>query len=324
VRRATGSERFARWARVTLAVPGMLTGAYERSRAALESFDRLLPPILEATIPDRPTREHVRGSLRAWSVKGNELIGGFSAMACIRHPVDTAVLGSAFARLYDDLLDESAGHRGLASRLAVLFDGGEFHPADDLERLLGALYESVAARLGRPRSDPIFDALTRLHAYQSRSLAQRGDRLSTAELDEITREKGGLSLTVLCCLARPSMSAEEAALIGDVGATLQLLDDYTDREVDRRNAVRTPVTLGQVGRAELERAIAGLEPALREFYGAGAARRFLGEFYLLMLIASVPGRRTHESAARRGRSGAGLPILVLRGPSTVLSEYADG
>jgi hypothetical protein len=288
----------------------------------LRAFDRLMPPILDGALADGVLRDHVRGALRVWSVKGGHIIAAYAAMAGLPHPTDLSVLAGSFGRLYDDLLDE-ARRPGITDRLDALLQGRAFVPADDLEGLLATLYAAIAERLARPQDDPVHAVLRRLHYYQVRSRPYRGHLMSDAELHEVTARKGALSLTLLCCLVRPDMPVEEQLVIGGLGATLQLIDDYQDFDIDRRRGITTPATRCRIGVLDLSRRILAAEPEFRRLYGARAARPFLDELWLFLPIAFMARHRPCGRPGRPGRSRCPLWLLVRRGHSPLALESTD-
>lgn len=327
-----------RCAEALAATPGLLLRARTRARAALDAFHRVLAPILAETIIDAETRAWVHASLRAWSVKGSHIIGSYARMAGVPDPVELAALASAFARLYDDLLDQER-RPGFAAQAAAIFSGQEIDPADDYDRLLETLFQETSRRLGRPPGDPLFAAFSALHEYQIRSLAQRGDGLTLTELSDITWGKGAFSLMVLFCLARAGMPAAEQHLTARLGAALQLLDDYQDAPVDRARGISTLATRRETTLGDIAGRIAQLEPGIRAFYGDTRARPFLHEIYLSLVIAVVARHRarllaltrswrSHQPrsprwAAKPARPRSALAVLIARGPDTVASGRAS-
>ncbi|HUZ36299.1 MAG TPA: class 1 isoprenoid biosynthesis enzyme [Streptosporangiaceae bacterium] len=282
-----------------------------------------LEPILRQAVNDETVLARLRASLRVWSVKGSHIIGSYARMANIEHPVELTVLGCAFGRLYDDLLDEP-GRPGAADLATSLFRGQGFVPEDDYERLFQTLYLEIYRRLSRPPADPIHGALERLHQYQLRSRHQYGDELPTAELGELIREKGAHTLLVMFCLARAGMCGAEQELVTDLGATLQLLDDYQDCVSDRARGISTLSTRGTVTLLDIGHQILSMEPGFCRFYGPRRARRFLSELFVFLGIAlAARYRRPVPSPVRAGRGQPPLRVLIARGPHVDRSRAAD-
>jgi hypothetical protein len=308
-----------RIARTTGPIGAVLTAAHRRCVGSLAAFEAAVAPILTAAIRDPDELRYVASALRAWAVKGSHIMGSYADMADIPFPAETCAVGAAFARIYDDLLDDT--HRvDFAARVGALFAQADFTPTDDMECALHALFRDLERRLGRDNHDPIYSAARELHRYQTMSCGQRTGTLSPTEVDAVTLGKGGLSLVVLFALVRPAMSRPERALIEQLGGTLQLLDDYQDRVVDRRRATHTPATDGRLRLIDIHRRLRGASPELYRFYGP-RARRFLRELYLFQLVALLGLVRSWLFAPRpvpaTARDQAPLRVLLQRGGSVV-------
>ncbi|MEO3923328.1 hypothetical protein ABGB07_05645 [Micromonosporaceae bacterium B7E4] len=300
----------------------ILRRAGRRARETMSVYDKIVDPVVRATV-DNPFRAAALGhTLRAWSVKGSHVIGSYCRMAGVPFPVATAVLGSCFARVYDDLLDaRPKDDHDVADRIATMIAGGPFAPRSEIEELLRWLYQELSDRLDRDRRDPIYRALAELHGYQARSCPAAGAGLAVAELRRMSVRKGALSLVVLFALATRDMADRERALVGELGGCLQLLDDYQDREVDRRLGIATPATAGRLELWEIFRELRRIEPHLCAYYGP-EARRFLDEVYLFLAVSAVGRvrlrlRSPRWSGLRRGGARSALRVLVERGGTVV-------
>lgn len=279
-------RRMPRSVAVAAVLPAATVRTWRETRARASTFTALVDPILEASVADPHWRAEVRRPLHQWALKGGYMVGAYARLATLPSQDPLALLCGAAGRLYDDLL-EAGTDASLASRLTELFDGGEFEPSDDLQRLLAALHFEIRRRLARPVSDRIFRALSELHAYQLLSDRQRDATIAAAGLADITFHKGALTVEVLYALAREGMSARERELVHLVGGTLQLLDDYQDRAPDTRAGFTTKATRGEIHWRDLWKRLNGLEGQLAGYYGPRRAARFVDEARLQLLAAGV-------------------------------------
>jgi hypothetical protein len=247
----------------------------------VNTYNDVVAPIVAQTITDHQFGAHVRDVLRCAGIKVSYLIHSYSVMAGVPFNTELSVLGGAFTRLYDDLMDDS-DDLTLDGRLTDLFHGRPFVPSTELECLLEQLHNAISSRLARPGDDPIYVALTALHDYQIRSRVQRDPAISRPSLEQITVGKGGLGLVALCALMRPAMIATERDLLMSLGATLQLLDDYVDVELDRQSGRTTLMSRGDSTLADVTDRLRALRPALFAFYGKGAGQ-FIGGLYFHIL-----------------------------------------
>jgi hypothetical protein len=117
------------------------------------------------------------------------------------------------------------------------------------------------------------------------------------------------------------MSLRERELMMAAGEVLQLLDDYTDVDLDRRMGITTLVVLGQADLTEVARRLAELCPRLYVFYGKEGAAQFAAVLYFLLAAALVkrrrPWRRTGPAKNRRHRKRAPVWTLVTGGGGVV-------
>jgi hypothetical protein len=303
------------------ALPHTIRSARGNAEDFARTYERVVKPILEDTVRDQPVRYQIHDALLAVSTKLSFLIAGYAAMASAQFHIELAVLGSSLARVYDDLFDEVGGP-GLDDRLAELFHGGEFAPVNDVELLFLHLYREADARLGRSADDPVYSSLIGLHRYQIMSRQQKDPLISPEMLTEVTLGKGGHGLAVLFAMMRPSMGAAEHRLIMELGGTLQLLDDYQDFELDRRNGVYTAATCHRLDLSHITSRLSQLRLALVDFYGRRQARRFLAVVYATLWISFLrrrwprlgtrvpPPRRRHHEASP-------LSVLVTPGDNVV-------
>jgi len=287
-----------------------------------EGFELLVTPIIEEAIADRLARDRIHDSLLATSIKLSFLMRGYASMANVRFRIDVSVLGSAIARLYDDLLDE-IGAPGVGPRLGLLFRDETFVPEDAAEDLFGRLYREAERRMARSRSDAVYLSLAKLHEYQIRSGQQKDHAISDEDLWEITAGKGGHGLAVLFCMMRPAMGEAERGLILELGGALQLLDDYQDVALDQLSGICTEATRASV---ELSDVVARLKLSgrnLAEFYGRGHARTFMAVVYATLWISFLRrrlpqvGTRSPGQLARMPKRASALNVLVIPGDNLV-------
>jgi hypothetical protein len=268
-------------------------------------------------ISDVRLRGHIRDSLRFASVKFGYVIASYTRMAGFRCDPELSALGGAFGRLYDDLVD-NGDERMLDDRLAALFHGGAFTASTDLERLLEEIYHTIDAALSRPRSDPIYATLIALHEYESLSRRQRDPAISRAALGKISRGKGGLGTVALFALMRPNMGTFERELIMEVGEVCQMIDDYVDHAVDRRNGIITAMTCGETDLSDVGERLRTVHSRLLEFYGGAGARQFVGVLYLMLVLGFCARRGLFWVSPRPGswrRIRKPMLILMSRGES---------
>jgi hypothetical protein len=188
------------------------------------------------------------------------LLAAYAATARVPFRADLAMLGGAVARVYDDLVDGEDGDDDWAT---ALFRGEPLAPRTDLERLLGDLYAELERRLGRDRDDPVYAELLALHDNQVRSRQQRDPAISPALLADITRAKGGHAMAVFAGLLHPAMNSAQLAAVRELGAVLQVLDDYLDVGADRLAGITTVATSGELTLAQVCRPMRALRPRLR-------------------------------------------------------------
>ncbi|SEM21200.1 hypothetical protein SAMN05414137_120180 [Streptacidiphilus jiangxiensis] len=293
-----------------------------------------MAPVL-ARQPDTDTvHAGLHATLRAWSAKGGHLVAAYcraSGVPFTRHAAEVTALGCAFARLYDDLLDDSAG-TGFAERAGLLFAHRPWTPAGPLEALAGDLFHTLERRLGRRPDDPLYAALTAVHYYQCRSARQTSPLVTRAELEEVTWGKGAATLTVLFSLARPRMGAQERAAVAELGAALQLCDDHHDRDADAALGIATLPGVGACDPAGLVERLAAAQARLAGVHGPRAARRVVDEAHVFLLLSTVGRAASRLRAAARSDApshAAGAPgsagrtpgnawaALLLRGRSAV-------
>lgn len=319
-RRQSGAVRTT--VRALSAAPTVLRAAWHDAQLCCAAFDEVVLPLVAAETPKGPERDRLGAALRAWSAKGGHMVAACCRAAGRRFTGEHAAvsaLGCAFARLYDDLLDEP-GRTGFAERAGRLFAGRPWTPRDPLEALAGALFSTLEQRLGRPPGDVLYTALATVHRYQCRSARQAAPDVTLAELEEITYGKGGATMVVLFALARPGMTAAEAAAVAELGAALQLCDDHHDRARDAMLGIATLPGTGACGRAELRARLAAAEAGLANLYGSRPARRLLDEAHVFLLLSEI-GRAASGLRRPAPATAPTRPLVALlrRGPAAVVT-----
>jgi len=295
---------------LAVSAPRIMRAAGERTTQFMREFDNSVQPLLDATITDADLRRTLTESLSSYATKSSFVVAGYTAMARIPFAADIAMIGLAFTRLYDDLLDEAGGPT-VEGRLRDLIEHGLFTPTSDTERLLDRLYREIDGRLGRHRDDPLYAAAATAHQFQIRSRDQRDPTTSDAALMAITRGKGRYGTLTVFALMRPNLSARERELIMAVGEALQMLDDYADCESDRDAGIRTLATEGRLHLVHVAGHLRHTRPRLAAYYGRHAVREFLAVCYLAMCVCFVD-RRLPGLSAR-------LPIKAAPAADTALS-----
>lgn len=249
-----------RWARP-------IPGVRKLARRYVTEFDEVvLPLVVGAGMAEDGERSGVAAALRAAGVKLGFLTAGFAAMAGVPVRADLAMLTGAITRVYDDLFDKF-GSADLDARLGQLFRGGRFEPANPIEALFLAIYAGILARVDREPDDPVFTALSMLHAYQIHSREQAAPDVDDATIERITRGKGGYGIVVLFDVATAPLDPTGIRLIHQLGALLQLLDDYQDTEGDIAAGIATSATRGRAALDEICAGLRALGPRLRARYG---------------------------------------------------------
>jgi hypothetical protein len=274
---------------LAVAAPRIVRQASQRTTHFRQEFENSVQPLLESTITDTELRARLTESLLSYAAKSSFVIYAYTTMARVPFVADIAMLGLAFTRLYDDLLD-GIGGPDLERRLGELIKHGRFTPATDAERLLDRMYREIDSRLGRPCDDPLYAAAVAAHRYQAQSRKQRDPTTPHATLLAITRGKGRYGTLTVFSLMQPNLSARERALIMEIGEALQMLDDYADYESDRRAGIRTLATEGLLHLADVAQHLRHTRPRLAAHYGQHAIRELLGVCYLAMCICFLDRR----------------------------------
>jgi hypothetical protein len=249
------------------------------------------PVLADAGIP-----EYLDDSLCDVCAKLSFLLAAYAKTAGVPFRADLAALGGAVARVYDDLVDRDHD-ADTDRRLTKLFAGTPVAPRTPRERLLHRLYQELEARLGRDRDDPIYAALTALHDEQVRSRHQRDPAIQPVLLADITLAKGGHAMVVLLGLVKPAMTPPERAVGRALGEALQLLDDYLDVSLDRRDGITTAATRDELSLGHICRRLRALRPALVSCYGR--AQPLTGVLYVHLWWSFLRRTCAGWPAARR-------------------------
>lgn len=243
---------------------GRLPSVRRRIAGYVAEYDRVVAP----TMARLGARAYLSDATYEVCAKLSFLLAAYAATAGVPFRADIAVLGGAVARVYDDLIDSADTTDDTTdARVAALFDGEAMTPRTTRERVLHALYRELERRLDRDRGDPVYTALLALHNDQIRSRSQRDATISQALLTDITRTKGGHAMVVFVGLLHPGMTERQVAVTRELGAVLQLLDDYVDVAADRRSGITTSATRHELTLAHICRRIRLSRPALRACLG---------------------------------------------------------
>ncbi|MBP2702181.1 hypothetical protein JOL79_00015 [Microbispora sp. RL4-1S] len=306
-----------------LALTSVITFVFRDLKVFTRTFDEVVAPLVDKAV-NPGERQHVREALRATSLKVGFLLSMYAMM--VRKPgrPDLFVLGGAIARLYDDLMDHS-DRPDLDGGLDALFSGGPFTPLTEFDVLLHELHQSLALRLDLPEDALPHVTLRALHGYQKSSHQQKDPAIREGLLWEITRGKGATANLLLHALVHPYMTAREQDVLKDLGVTLQVLDDYFDRDIDRAAGITTPATRGGSRLPDVRRRLRTTRAALHDLYSRPGSRPYTGALYAMLAWAYL-SRLPHPRRPAR-RSSARTPLLVFarRGNGVInLSPHESG
>lgn len=112
--------------------------------------------------------------------------------------------------------------------------------------LLPTLDPRIVRGIGVARdhfNDPAFGALRVLTAAQVDSIRQRRKGTPVDEIRDITRRKGAYTILLFALEVSPDMAPERRAGYEELGYLVQLLDDFTDRFLDRAEGITTLMNL---------------------------------------------------------------------------------
>jgi hypothetical protein len=269
------------------------------------AFGAVVAPLL-ASAPDRAA---LGEQLLAWGTSGGVLLRAYARLVGRAPDAAVEILAGVFTRLYDDLLDNrAAAVPDLPGRMAAMFAGGSLAARDGHERVLAGLFGALRERAPEESRPVAHGALAALHDQQTRSLRQVTAELDVPRLRELALAKGGLGMLVLGGLVEPR--PDEPFLLA-LGGFLQLVDDYQDRAVDRRNGVRTCATEGALPFRDLRARLRDVAAALPAGLDARRERQFLDGLYFWLYTAAV-GRALNPRPPRgTGPPPRRLPMRVL-------------
>lgn len=191
------------------------------------------------------TGEQIYQAVRnAWVIAALQvLLGG-------RARFTPAVLGYSLLYPYtDNLLDDprtsAEQKRSFNTRLGRRLEDGRGEAAGDFEMRVHACVGMIERTYPRRDHPQVRAALLAIHAAQIRSLRLHGrPGLASAEVLEISFEKGGASVMADGSLAFGALTAAQAQSCFDYGAFLQLQDDLHDIAADQSGGITTLFTQG--------------------------------------------------------------------------------
>lgn len=134
--------------------------------------------------------------------------------------------------------------------------------------------EAVCEAAEMAESDLFGPSLKALAVWQDRSLRQLGS-ISIEEVKEITWRKGAYSCLANLAMVKSDISEEEREVALQLGATLQLLDDYLDQPKDKQSGISTVFTKGVSSRRELHEAVTLVSNRAEDVWGDSGAHRRL-------------------------------------------------
>ncbi len=132
---------------------------------------------------------------------------------------------------------KTAANNWLELRLA----GKPVRILSEHEETIDRLVRMIEGEFDRRVHPDVYESLLAIHAAQVRSLRQSGQqRLSPAELLNISIAKGGTSVLADACLVTGDLPMEDAKFVFRFGVLLQLIDDLQDLEEDSSSGRWTP------------------------------------------------------------------------------------
>lgn len=87
------------------------------------------------------------------------------------------------------------------------------------------------------------EALRDLTQAQIDSKSQKDPNASVESIQEITRRKGGLSGLLFALTANDQMTEERANCYYELGVLMQLVDDFCDTAIDKKDGIQTLMTI---------------------------------------------------------------------------------
>lgn len=143
------------------------------------------------------------------------------------------------ARVYDDLFDkEDVNPEHMKDALR---DISSFPQTSRTREAFFDLYSELTKLV--PESNKLFyDTFCNLNDAQKDSKKQREESTSLDEIARITERKGGYAALTFLTAINPNMSEKEREAFYKLGAWLQMVDDFTDIEKDRKERERTLAT----------------------------------------------------------------------------------
>ena len=280
-----------------------------RCRDLTAAFEAVVTPMI-AEYADPADRAYLHDQLLSWGIKGSYLMENYVRLVGSPPRPDVSILAGVFTRLYDDALDEFDDDT-VGARLSALFAGGDLEPRTTVEHLLAAVYRGLAERSPEATHPAAYRVLTELHDSQLESLKQSGSALTDQQVWDLALAKGGRGVVVLCSLLVPGISAADEELLHDLGALLQVVDDYQDAADDRRSGLRTTCTDGGVSVWFLLEWMRGIESRMAAAYGVAPTRPFFDSLYL-WLYTIVGVRLLRRGPVRRSWSRQVPKVIPMR------------
>lgn len=281
-------------------VPVRLWRIHATGRHLEAAYHRTVQPVLAAQIADAHLDE-VSNQLRAWALQGGYLLASYSRLVRTTDTDDIAVAAASFTRLYDDVL-ENAASDGVADRMGALFAGHEVVAHDELEQVIVALFRLLETGVPRASRERLFSELRALHRLQIEPVSVSVSRPAT-DIAAIVRAKGGAGMVILGGLIQPNRDERDIEILRDLGALLQLIDDYDD--VIEDGGLLTTATMGGLPLTQLIDELQSLSTRLSAAFGRRRAWSFVeGLCVWLVLVAA---RRLRDRLLRRSVVGE-IPI----------------
>lgn len=152
-----------------------------------------------------------------------------------QHELMTIV--SAMIICYDELVDEyDISENDLDNMIKA---PNKFQTRNCLEKIMVNLLHGLLERIDEDKKVKTIELLLEINKVQIQSKKQKDKNISISEIERITKEKGGTTITLMLDLLGWGQKEEIKNAFYDLGGWLQLNDDYSDKLEDIKSGVKT-------------------------------------------------------------------------------------